>query len=273
MASYYCTLAQLQAYNSVTGITVAADDSFLVDVIKRASRAIERICRRSFYPTTATKKFDHPDNVQWMSFGADLLSCTSLTVDGTVIPSTEYYLKPSNAKAYQWIELKKGSGYYFEWTDTDQESVSIAGIWGWHDNYAEAYEASGQTVQNATQISASGTTLTVTSATNFSVMQTIKVEDELMLITAISTVNLTVTRGLNGTTAAAHLNGVAISIYRPPLDIEHACVRLSTWYYRQREAPFDRTAQGELGMIVIPVSIPTDVDAMLKPYQRMEIGR
>lgn len=270
MASYYCTLAQIQAYLGLSS-TTAADDALLFDTMKRASRAIDRICRRIFYPMTETRKFDHPDNVEWLPLRADLLACTTLVIDSETVPSTEYYLKPSNAKAYQWIELKKGGAYLFAWTETPQESISITGVWGWHDNYADAYEASGQTVANTTQISATGTTLAVAVATPFSVGQTLKIEDELVMVTALSGTNLTITRAVNGTTGATHANGKAISIYRPPLDIEHACIRLSAWYYRQREAPFDRTAMTDIGMIVVPTSIPTDVEAMLRPYYRMEL--
>lgn len=41
---------------------------------------------------------------------------------------------------------------------------------------------------------------------------------------------LTVERGVNGTTAATHANAKAISIYKPPADIQHLCKALSLAY-------------------------------------------
>jgi len=53
-------------------------------------------------------------------------------------------------------------------------------------------------------LSASATTLAVADGTKFAAGDVIQVEDELMLVTATSSNDLTVTRGHAGTTAAAH---------------------------------------------------------------------
>lgn len=55
----------------------------------------------------------------------------------------------------------------------------------------------------------------------------------------------------------------------PPDDIVHACIRLASYYYRQREAQvFDTTAIPEAGVITIPQGIPADVKLILDPYVR-----
>merc|ERR1711881_241117 len=53
-------------------------------------------------------------------------------------------------------------------------------------------------------LDASATTLAVADGTKFAAGDVIQVEDELMLVTATSSNDLTVTRGHAGTTAAAH---------------------------------------------------------------------
>ena len=55
----------------------------------------------------------------------------------------------------------------------------------------------------------------------------------------------------------------------PPADIEHACVRLAAYYYKQRDAQvFDVTAQPDQGQLIIPKGIPADVKQILDRYVR-----
>ena len=54
-----------------------------------------------------------------------------------------------------------------------------------------------------------------------------------------------------------------------PDDIEHACIRLAAYYYKQRDAQvFDVTAQPQQGMITIPKGMPADVKQILDKYVR-----
>lgn len=65
----------------------------------------------------------------------------------------------------------------------------------------------------------SDTTLTVDDGSIFTVNDLIQLESEILLITAISTNDLTVTRGYFGTTAASHVDDT--SILRPLSDVEY----------------------------------------------------
>jgi len=59
----------------------------------------------------------------------------------------------------------------------------------------------------------------------------------------------------------------------PPADVVHACIRLASYYYRQRDAQvFDVTADPGSGTITVPVGIPADVKMVLKPYVRTELS-
>lgn len=61
-------------------------------------------------------------------------------------------------------------------------------------------------------IDASVTSLDVASATGApSANFRIRIDDELMLVTAVSTNTFTVTRGVEGSTAASHSGGVAVA--------------------------------------------------------------
>ena len=56
----------------------------------------------------------------------------------------------------------------------------------------------------------------------------------------------------------------------PPTDVKHACMRLASFLYRQKDnaTDIDRPLVGD-GVMVMPVKLPSDVEAMLKPYARL----
>jgi len=55
----------------------------------------------------------------------------------------------------------------------------------------------------------------------------------------------------------------------PPV-IKQACLRLSAYMYRQKDAQiFDVTAMPEIGQMVIPQGIPKDVAVILQPFRRL----
>ena len=55
-----------------------------------------------------------------------------------------------------------------------------------------------------------------------------------------------------------------------PEDIQQAAVRLTAYYYRQKDANvFDVTAIPEAGVIEIPQGIPRDVKMILDPYRKI----
>ena len=55
-----------------------------------------------------------------------------------------------------------------------------------------------------------------------------------------------------------------------PDDIEHACIRLAAYFYRQKDSQvFDVTAIPDAGIISMPKGIPEDVKIALLPYRRI----
>jgi len=71
-------------------------------------------------------------------------------------------------------------------------------------------------VTEGAEFSATDVTLTVGDGTLFTALQLIKIDDEILQITAISTNNLTVVRAEAGTTAAVHDDGSTIYIGATP---------------------------------------------------------
>jgi len=56
-----------------------------------------------------------------------------------------------------------------------------------------------------------------------------------------------------------------------PADIRHAAARLSAWFYKQRDAPFEATGLPELGEVIIPSALPDDIKRALAPYVRTRV--
>ena len=83
---------------------------------------------------------------------------------------------------------------------------------GWGAGVWNGVDTSDSITTLAEALDASETGIDVTSATGISATDIISVEDELMLVGSISSNTLTVTRGHGGTTAATHLNGLAVRL-------------------------------------------------------------
>ncbi len=130
----YALLSELRAYLFAGGTTApATDDALLTAFLARAQAAIDVIAGgRSFEATTATKKFDLPDD-EYLDVD-DLLSITTLTNgDGAVIPSSAYVLYPLNLTPKRLIYLKPTSGYAWlpDNDGNDMGCITIAGAWGY----------------------------------------------------------------------------------------------------------------------------------------------
>jgi len=58
-----------------------------------------------------------------------------------------------------------------------------------------------------------------------------------------------------------------------PDDIVHACIRLTHWLYKQRNAGYDiaQPAVSPQGVMLMPGALPRDIKTLLDPYRRLII--
>jgi hypothetical protein len=88
-------------------------------------------------------------------------------------------------------------------------------------------------------------------------------------VTAGATPTLTVTRGANGSTAAAHAQNTQLDIWTQAADAVQMTLRLAAYLYHQRDASvFDTTALPDSGVIMIPKGIPADVKLWISANKR-----
>lgn len=224
----------------------------MVDCIYKASDLIIRGMNNVFVPyvhTMTLKGYEYRSH--WCydaTIGAyilrlpdHLLSVTSFTLAGTAHTTDDYYLRPVDYPPYREIAIYRDATFTLPSLST--ESIALVGIWGYHPAPSAMWANSGATT-NENPFSVSDTTLTVSSAANLEILQYIRIESEYLLITGISGTSVTVQRGVNGTTAAAHATGAQIDTYEPIEDVADECARLAIRRYQLRSG-IEVVATGE----------------------------
>lgn len=136
-----------------------------------------------------------------------------------------------------------------------EQHFQIEGIWG----YREHNEDGGADLNDAS-MTTSKTTVAVDDGNQFAVGQTIMLGSEQMLITSISGNNLTVTRAINGTTAAAHADNTDVYILRWPASVERAALIQAARIWT-RAADFEP--------FFVDADVDTDVRLLLEPYRKI----
>jgi hypothetical protein len=222
-----------------------------------------------FIPTTETRRFDG-DGTGRLRVDP-LLAVTTIIDDATTLASTDYLLYPRGRHwengPYTSIEIDPDSSRGF-WT-CERDVVSVAGRWG---KYEESVTLSGVTVANTTQITDSGTTLKVSNGPAVSAGMVLKIESEQMLVTGISDLSAgeyTVKRAVNGTTAAAHANGVAVSRYIPPEDVGYLCRQMAAIMREKARSKFaGKVGNADLGEVFYFQEFPKDpIKEIAKNYR------
>ena len=226
---------------------------------------VDKYCNQRFHVTVETRTYDGSGGARLLV--PDLLSVTSLKEDtngdgayNVTWATTDYRLEPQNAQptshwgsAYNVLRAR-GSGAKPEF-QLGEHNFEIASTWG----YRDFVEDSGSLVDEAGNVDASQTTIVVDDGADFAAGQTVRIDSEQLLVTAISTNTLTVVRALNGTTAAAHNDDATVSIYRWPMAVERATLINAARTYTHAPAfePF-----------YVDADLDTDVRLLLDAYQR-----
>lgn len=256
--------------------------AYVDSTIPAASAIIANYCERDFVPFTQALTIYQNDSEwakAWSYYrstlrfylshiqDADLLEVDSISLDGTSIASSAYRLAPTNTSPSWQIVFNRNVVSLPSNTDFDT-AIVITGTYGYHTNLSQLYTEieTGITVADATT-----TSVTVADASLYRTWQYIKLEDELMQITARDedTKVLTVKRGVNGTTAASHAS-VAVSIVNVLDDIRLACTRLVAWAYNNRN---DLGTQLQLpDGSVVRNQVPAFVKDTLDKHVRIVIG-
>lgn len=286
---FYATLHQVrESIGNLDGNT--AGDALLLKYLRWATDFINHYKGRRYDVRLATIPHDAPI-ARGSSFGVfdraysageavpslilqdDLLDLVELTNgDGEEIVAGSYVLQPNRSTPYSVLKLRGGEQWRANEDGNIAGALSVTGLWGYHTDYENAFVDSLDTVLN-NPLTAGGKTITIDDAggvaadlesPRFQVGQLLRIEDEFLYLVGVQDKSLTVVRGYNGTTAAAHAQGTKIEIYRPEGFIVQACERLVKWRYTQRDTDsFDRTYNVGTGVVSTPTAVPVDVRDIL----------
>ena len=270
-------------------VPTSATDLILRDLMS-ATRYIQRVTRRDFFPWFETRSFPVPHrylNLRLRRFPTAILELDNDLLEAHVVNngvndltiSTEYFLMEPNMYPKSAIHVKFPAywGGFTGITSHYAEPVlHVTGLWGYADHRYpdEAWIDTGETVPVG-GLTSNATTISVTNADRndawgnsaFSVPSLLRIEDELLVTTAKATGVVTVTRGVRGSTAAAHVAGTSIKRWRVAEDIRQATLQIAR-IWRESNA----SVNNQLGIADSGASsegsVPGDVLSIVKMYIR-----
>ena len=248
----------------LAGDTYAADwgddETVIRNILESASLTIEAyVGDRSFAPYTATREYDlgkgalrsrseMPRDRHVVLATDPVLGVVPLDDWLTAVPTTvtaydssardsstvlteglanDYILEPYPQAPYHTLKLTENTANNLS---QGQKTLTVLGAWGWQDEVIN-----GDTLNGA--VSSTTTTIVKTngSAAIYS-GNTIRIDSEQLYVRAKNGTNLTVFRGVNGTTAATHADVSNIYVYQYPSDVVEACLAIARDRWRSREA-------------------------------------
>lgn len=283
----YCTLADARREIVKLTSTNTVDDDKVRGFIRQVSRRIDsrmgKLRRPFFAPYIEQRTFPlHSDRISSLDntflLKDPILSLTTVTRQTTSLTSVaELYTLDNEVANMLWLTNCSYSWYPTQTTLKLQ--LYVTGVWGWHADYDNAWE-SVDTVQDAGGINATVTSITVADADGtdldgftprFSPGHMIQIGTEWLDVTAVNTTTnvLTVRRGVNGSTAAIHANGVAIATYRVDDRIRRVTARQAALLYARMGAFQVETLDG-VGVITYPQDLLSELLDVLTEFQYVQ---
>lgn len=295
-------------------------DSRLFRFAVQASRKFDKFCGRVFLPRRETRYYDHPSKMQRnasfplsptslaspypnvnlaqadttrLKLDDDLLAVVALTTNNgnTIITANNYNLmvgEEYNLMPYSAIQLLiNGTQTNFLYTGTTQRANEVDGIWGYHEEYAEAWQQI-DTVQSD-PLTVAATSVLVNGADDddemglrprFQEQQLLRFGTtdtaEMSYLKKVDyTANtLTIKRGVNGSTAAQVPQGTPIQVWRPHADIVGGLLVLAAYVYRRKDSVGTQKDQtlAASGVLILPSKLPDDVKDEIGFHRRILIG-
>lgn len=262
------TLATLTALRQHLGIAESEvapiEDQRLRLAIQAASKWLERLAGRRFSPYRAVLRHAvDPARPTQLALHADLLEL--LAVEDA----------SGGLDLAQIIVAEDGTLIYpagFDAGEMPRWAVAVTGIWGTHDDWSQAWRSSGDALSAACDAAATQLSVSDVSGADayqqtprFQVGQLIRLGDEYLRVVAIcaDTQRLSVLRGQQGTSAAAHDAATSIDIYQPADDLVLLCLRLATWFYREPDSLVGDT---------LPPSLAGAMSEALAGLRRLRVG-
>lgn len=231
----YGRLSDLKA--RAMGTSTTAIDSVLLGYLEDASRRIDDVTQRHFYSLAAQTRYYAGDGGGALWLSHDLLTITTLKVDGdgdgtfetTLTADTDYWLWPYNRLADEparRIDLNPNSATLTAWPRANR-AVQVVGKFGYSDETAAVRTDTGVPVLLSGALSDSATVAVVDDGSRVDMGETLVLDSEQVYVAAVNANTLTVERGVNGTTAAAHDDDTPVLRRVYPNRVSEVCIELA----------------------------------------------
>lgn len=289
----YATLAQ--AERALQGQVADADAVRIYEFLMQVTDRIDSqlfLDRIGFEPVQRTIQFTITRQITDADTGRlqlpkPLLAYDSMTINGTAIaaaqagvlgfgtPYKALWLSDDSIDCgYTWQNISCPGGV----GELRRLRARVTGQWGYHSYYTDAWQDSGDSVQDGAGINATVTTITVTDADGadwrgltprFSAGQLIRIGTEYIRIDDTDTAaeTLTVRRGVNGTTMAAHANAAQIDTYYPDERVVRITARQAGLLYARRGGYDVKASDAMGGETVFPQDQLIELQRVLQDYQ------
>jgi hypothetical protein len=234
----YATLAEYKSRATPRGQTVttdATDDVLISDILGQAARDIDTQCHRTFYPRYEKRYFDVPvyqNSPRNLFLDDDLLEVVTVTNgDNTVVSPTVYNLKPKNYSPHYAIQIIGPTSIFwiFNGIGNIEKVISV------EEQRAWLPVGTLSTAMTTT----TGLSFAITAGHSITADTIVKVDSEIMNISATTTVTMTpMMRGDNGSTAATHLINSVVYQWMVQPEIKLACLQRAEKIYQERLGVF-----------------------------------
>lgn len=158
--------------------------------LQAASRDVDLLCHRRFYPETSTRYFDWPNRQSGTSWilrldSNELISATTLASGAVTIDSSDFFLRRADdvdEPPYTRIELERDSSAAFGQSSTSQRDIAVTGLFGYrNDETTVGALAAAVTTTTATTITVNGA-----ASADLGIGSVLRIDDERMLVTGRS---------------------------------------------------------------------------------------
>ena len=277
----YCTLDDAKTDDKATG---TGGDNYLLRAIRTVSRRVDRefaATRPVFAPTIEARKIriDSTRVNSWentLRVDGNLLALTTTVLGTTTLTDAVGYPDAAMPPFPYIRRTTQGVNWYSDCGSCDGSPlfVTLTGIWGFHSDYANAWQ---KVDDLGADITSSATSLTVADidgadvygfTPRISAGNLLKIGTEFLEVTAtvVGTNTATVRRGVNGSTAAAHTSGDDVYVWQVEDPIRAVVARQSAMLYSRRGA-FTSVEITALGSeIRFPADLLTELRAVLQDY-------
>jgi hypothetical protein len=268
-------------------------DGLLTQLSERASRAIDRYCRRVFAPRLEARLFQgqrvNPADELWVD---DLVEIDTIEIsdDGgatyDTLASGDWYATvgdDANGRS-SWTMIRlDGNGDYSSWPSS-QKAVKITGWWAYADERAAAWEDSA--IDLASGYTSGGASLTVADLSVLDVFgvssaleagRLVRIDDEMFEVVSVAATTsgsdtLGVVGARNGSAAANHLQNASIYLWRPPEPVKQATIIQAVRSLERGYQGFGDARSADMGQVMYMAGLDPEAQQLLSAYRRLAVG-